>query len=638
LKKDDDRRAAREAAAPGAAHRDETRSAAASATPAPSTGATSSAAGSSKAAFPELDDDIIQEFVQEGSEQLADADTRLLDLEKNPRDEEALNAVFRSFHTIKGLAGFLNLEDLQTAAHASEDLLECARGRKLVLHGPALDLVFQATDVLEQLIRQVGDSLVTRAWPPPGLTRVPTLVDAIQSLLLEARESAPPASALDFTAERGGLPEHESAQAARATDAGERVRLESPDRSIRVDAQRLDHLVDLVGELVITESMVNRAASHGESGQRDLRRHMLRLDKITRELQELAGSLRMVPVQGLFRKMARLARDTAKKCGKEVVFEAFGEDTELDKTVVEKVADPLVHLVRNAIDHGLEADPQERAQRGKPAPGRLQLRAFHKSGKIFIEVEDDGRGLNRAAIMDKAIATGLLRKDEVPAEHELFALICQPGFSTAAKVTAFSGRGVGMDVVKRNIVSMGGSLDIRSEPGKGTCFAMKLPLTLAVIDGMLVRAGSERYVIPTLSVVRLVEPRRADITSVLDKHELLQVQGESLPLIRLTSLFATEPGDAECRLAVIAESDGKRLAILVDELLGQQQAVIKSMGTGIGETPGVSGCAILSDGRVGLVIDIAGLLQLARTGPTRNSARSAIGEPRRSGLEERVLR
>jgi two-component system, chemotaxis family, sensor kinase CheA len=619
LTNDDETRAARDATAPDAAHRNETGAAAASGT------------------APELDDDILQEFVLEGNEQLADADNRLLDLEKNPADEEALNAVFRSFHTIKGLAGFLNLEDLQTSAHAAEDLLDCARSRKLVLRGTAIDLVFQATDVLKQLIRQVGDSVKTRAWPPPGLTRVPTLVDAIRSLLAEVRESMPPAAlphARTSLERSGALELDELNESARETELPERARVESPERTIRVDAQRLDQLVDLVGELVITESMVNRAASHGDSGNRDLRRHMLRLDKITRELQELAGSLRMVPVQGLFRKMARLARDTAKKCGKQVVFEAFGEDTELDKTVVEKVADPLVHLVRNAIDHGLEADPLERTQRGKPAPGRLQVRAFHKSGKIFIEVEDDGRGLNRAAIIDKAVSIGLLRKDESPAERDLFALICQPGFSTAAKVTALSGRGVGMDVVKRNIVSMGGSLDIRSEPGKGTCFAMKLPLTLAVIDGMLVRAGSERYVIPTLSVVRLVEPRRADITSVLDKHELLQVQGESLPLIRLTTLFDVEPDDHQCRLAIIAESDGKRIAILVDELLGQQQAVIKSMGTGIGETPGVSGCAILSDGRVGLVLDITGLLQLAKTTSTRKTARIASGEPRRTGLEE----
>lgn len=585
---------------------------------------------------PDLDEDIIREFVQEGNEQLADADNRLLDLEKNPDDDEAINAVFRSFHTIKGLAGFLNLEDLQTSAHAAEDLLDRARGRKLVLHGTAIDLVFQATDVLKQLIRQVGDCLNSKTWPPPGLSKVPALVEAIRGLLANAEPQAPGALTPSASGDDrpDDIPERPAPAADGADDGADKSRSsETAERTIRVDALRLDQLVDLVGELVITVSMVNRAASTADNGSRDLRRQMLRLEKITRELQELAGSLRMVPVQGLFRKMARLARDTAKKCGKQVVFEAFGEDTELDKTVVEKVADPLVHLVRNAIDHGLEADPDERTQRGKPGEGHLSLRAFHKSGLIFIEVEDDGRGLNRAAIVEKAIQRGLLRKDDEPEEREIFALICQPGFSTAAKVTAMSGRGVGMDVVKRNIVAMGGSLDIRSETGKGTCFAMKLPLTLAVIDGMLVRAGKERYVIPTLSVVRLVEPRREDIISVLEAHELLQVQGQSIPLLRLTTLFAMDASAEDCQLAIIAESDGQRVAILVDELVGQQQAVIKSIGSGLGETPGISGCAILSDGRVGLVLDVAGLLVLAKTTPPspRATPASAHGHDQPTG-------
>jgi two-component system chemotaxis sensor kinase CheA len=568
---------------------------------------------SARGGAPDLDEDIIREFVQEGNEQLADADTRLLDLEKNPGDDEALNAVFRSFHTIKGLAGFLNLEDLQTAAHAGEDLLDCARARKLVLRGAAIDLIFQATDVLKQLIRQVGDCMDAGTWPPAGLSRVPDLVESIRGLLVGALSMAPPPPGprIDLGDDVALLGPVDAME-----DAPERARSsDGPDRTIRVDAQHLDQLVDLVGELMITVRMVNRAAARGENASSDLRRHRLRLDKISRQLQELGGSLRMIPVQGLFRKMARLARDTAKKCGKQVVFEAFGEDTELDKTLVEKVADPLVHLVRNAIDHGLESDAEERTRRGKPEAGRIALRAFHRSGQIFIEVEDDGRGLNRAAIIEKAIQRGLISKDDIPEEREIFALICQPGFSTAAKITALSGRGVGMDVVKRNIVAMGGSLEIRSESGKGTCLSMKLPLTLAVIDGLLVRAGNERYVIPTLSVVRVLEPRPADIISVLEAHELLQVQGQSLPLLRLTTLFDMASNDSHRRLAVVAESDGERLAILVDELLGHEQAVIKSLGHGIGETPGIAGCAILSDGRVGLVLDVAGLLQLSRSQP-----------------------
>jgi len=467
-----------------------------------------------------------------------------------------------------------------------------------------VDLVFQSSDVLKQLVRQVNDCLGAGTWPPVGVLRVPELVDAIRTLVAGAHTPMATAGAPVST--------DDDERPAVVEEPGPRRSTEGAERTIRVDANRLDQLVDLVGELVITGSMVARGTAVGPNQVRDSRRHTLRLDKITRELQELAGSLRMVPVQGLFRKMARLARDTAKKCGKEVSFEMFGEDTELDKTVVEKVADPLVHLIRNAIDHGLEVDAAERLRQGKSSAGSVQLRAFHRGGKIFIEVEDDGRGLNRAAIIEKAVQRGLLRKDELPEDREIYSLICQPGFSTAAKITALSGRGVGMDVVKRNIVSMGGALDIRSEAGKGTCFTMKLPLTLAVIDGMLVRAGAERYVIPTLSVVRLVEPRRDDITSVADRDDWLQVEGRALPLVRLTTLFHLAPGDVQARLAIIVESDGDRIAVVVDELLGQQQAVIKSIGAGLGDTLGISGCAILSDGRVGLVVDVAGLMQLVK--------------------------
>jgi two-component system chemotaxis sensor kinase CheA len=555
---------------------------------------------------PDLDLEIIREFVQEGNEQLAEADTRLLALERNPAQKDAINAVFRSFHTIKGLAGFLNLDDLQTAAHAAEDLLDHARSDARGLRGTALELVFQASDVLKQLIRQVGDCLDACQWPPAGLARVPTLVENIRKLLDGSRTpeltkpSDLPLPALDE-------PEADPADQARGGDGTE--------HTIRVDAQRLDQLVDLVSDLVITERMVNRVADHGVDESRASFRDRLRLSKITRELQQLAGSLRMVTVQGLFSKMARLARDTARKCNKAIVFEMVGADTELDKSIVEKVADPLVHLIRNAIDHGLEAAATDRTKGGKPSAGRIELRAFHKGGSIFIEVEDDGRGLNRDAIVAKAIQRGLLHPDAAPEDRAIFSFICEPGFSTAAKVTSLSGRGVGLDVVKRNINAMGGSLDIRSEGGRGTCFAMKLPLTLAVIDGMLVRAGKERYVIPTLSVLRVIELRAGDVGSHLEANDLLELDGQPLPLLRLTTLFHMPRGTGECRVAIVAEAGGQRIALLVDELLGRQQALIKGLGQGIGETPGVAGCAILSDGRVGLVLDVAGLLELAQAGP-----------------------
>jgi two-component system chemotaxis sensor kinase CheA len=563
---------------------------------------------------PALDSDIIREFVTEGNEQLAECDAKLLELEKNPRDKEALNAVFRSFHTIKGVAGFLNLEELQSTAHAAEDLLDRVRAERLQLAGEAIDLIFEVTGVLKQLIRQIGECLASNQWPPPGNPKTPALVRRIRTLLkVDVTASAPAMSARNVAPAEDAATDDSSGRARNAPNA---------ERSIRVDSERVDHLVDLAGELVIIGSMLNRMSTQGEPGARESRRQMLRLDKMTRELQELAGALRLVPVQGLFRKMARLARDVGKKSQKLISFKVSGEETELDRAVVEKIADPLVHLVRNAIDHGLERHPEERLAQGKPEAGHVWLRALHKSGSIQVEVEDDGRGLNRDAIVKKAVHLGLLRAGEAPTDEQAFALICEPGFSTAAQVTELSGRGVGMDVVKRNIDAMGGVLKIHSVPGKGTRFVMQLPLTLAVIDGMLVRAGNERYVIPTLSIIKLVEPRVSGIATVLESHELLDVQGQMVPMLRLTTLFGFSR--SEDRVAVVTEAGGQRVALMVDELVGQQQAVIKSLGQGIAETPGISGCAILSDGRVGLVLDIGGLLRLAGS---RSAAKATVSSP-----------
>jgi two-component system chemotaxis sensor kinase CheA len=370
-------------------------------------------------------------------------------------------------------------------------------------------------------------------------------------------------------------------------------------------------LVDIIGELVITQSMVCRAAEKYAGGNRQFDRDLGRMEKITREIQELAGSLRTVELRALFRKMTRLARDVSKKAQRRVDFRVVGEDTELDKAIVDRIGDPLVHLVRNAIDHGIEKDPQERAAKGKPPVGKVELRAFHRGGNIFIEIEDDGKGIDREAVLGKARERGLVQDGDALSDREVFRLLCEPGFSMAKEITQLSGRGVGMDVVKRHIESMGGTLEIRSELGKGSVFSLQLPLTLAVIDGMVVQVGAERYIIPTLSVVRLVKLQPGDIKSVVGQSEVLRVQDELIPVVRVSELFKMPLGESDRPMALIAEGDGTRVALLINEVLGQQQAVIKGLGESVGDTPGVSGCAIMSDGRVGLVMDVSGLQRLA---------------------------
>jgi two-component system chemotaxis sensor kinase CheA len=304
-----------------------------------------------------------------------------------------------------------------------------------------------------------------------------------------------------------------------------------------------------------------------------------------------------------------------------------GEDTELDKNVVDKIGDPLVHMVRNAVDHGLEPTEQDRLAAGKPAKGRIELRAFHKGGNICIEIEDDGRGLDRDTILAKAVERGLVRDGENLSDREVHNLIFEPGFSTAKQVTDISGRGVGMDVVRRNIEELRGTCEIISEAGVGSRFQIKLPLTLAIIEGMVVSCGGEHYIVPTLSVVRLVRPNRDDLSHVFDRGEMLAYEDQHLPLFRLGQLFGVPAEtDPEKAVVVVIEDEGKKIGLLADELLGQQSIVIKSLGEAMQDTEGVAGGAIMSNGNVALILDVAGLIKVAHKSPSSRPQPRAASE------------
>ncbi|MDR2733481.1 MAG: chemotaxis protein CheA, partial [Spirochaetota bacterium] len=340
--------------------------------------------------------------------------------------------------------------------------------------------------------------------------------------------------------------------------------------------------------------------------------NLSQLDKITRQLQEMSTSLRMVPVRTTFQKMARLVRDLAKKSGKTIDFIMNGEDTELDKTVVDKIGDPLVHMIRNSVDHGIEPSA-ERIKAGKNGVGRVELRAFHKGGNIFIEVLDDGRGLSRERILAKAVENGMISEGANLSEKEIFGLIFQPGFSTAQVVTEVSGRGIGMDVVRRNIELLRGRIEIQSTPGHGSVFSIRLPLTLAIIDGMMVGVGEERYIIPTLSIVRSLRPVKEDFSTVQSRGEMYSLDGQMIPTFYLHRLFGAETSkeNLEDGLLVVVENDGLFTGLIVDELYGQHQIVIKTLGKLLQGIPGISGSTIMTDGRVALILDIAGLVKLA---------------------------
>jgi len=386
--------------------------------------------------------------------------------------------------------------------------------------------------------------------------------------------------------------------------------------SIRVDTAKIDKLINLVGELVITQSMLSDLGSRFEMRQLPvLLERVAQLERNTREIQERVMGIRMLPIGTAFSRFPRLVRDLSGKAGKKIQLVLSGEETELDKTVIESIGDPLTHLVRNSADHGLEA-PDERLDNNKPELGTIRLNAFHEGGTICITVEDDGRGLNRDKIVAKAVKQGLIGENDKLTDEQIWPLIFKPGFSTAEKVTDVSGRGVGMDVVKRNIEALGGTVSIKTEMGKGTIFSLKLPLTLAIIEGMTVRVGQETYIVPLLSILESIQPKPGFVKTVVGKGELINVRGTYLPMMRLYDVFSLQPEHTEPTKAIllILETEGERVAVMVDEILGQQQVVIKSMEQNFRKVPGVAGATILGDGTVGFILDVRGLLEISREG------------------------
>ncbi len=382
------------------------------------------------------------------------------------------------------------------------------------------------------------------------------------------------------------------------------------DNSIRVAVAKVDALINLVGELVITQAMLRQRCGHLDPvANEPLLTGLVQLERNTRDLQESVMGVRMLPVDFAFSRFPRMVRDLAARLGKQVQLRTSGEATELDKGVIEKIVDPLVHLVRNAIDHGLEL-PSERSAAGKPEAGTISLSAAHQGANILIEISDDGRGLDRERILRKA-AERNLAVPEHPSDAQVWDLVFAPGFSTAETLTDLSGRGVGMDVVKKNIAALGGHVEIRSRRGAGTTVSIRLPLTLAIVDGMSVAVGGEVFIVPLGMVIESLQPAAADVRTIAGDTRVLRVRGEYVPLLDLAAQYglpAARGGDAAAaKIAVVVESDGRRVALEVDELLGQQQVVVKNLEANYRRVPGVSGATILGDGRVALIVDAAGL-------------------------------
>ena len=557
----------------------------------------------------EKDTGFILDFITEAFEHIDSAEAGLLNLGNQPDDKEVINQIFSGFHMIKGLSAFLNLTQICQLAHWAENLLDLAGKNELTMTGNNIEIVFETIDMMKKLVVDLEHSTKTGKAASEQKCLPQLLVKLKESV--ENYNSAPSSNSLQ-TMEKDKELDKVLAVKDEPKKQGVTTQARPVDEKIKVSTARLDNLVNMVGELVVAQLMVSEEVNATRASELNLCRKIAHQNKIIRELQQLSMSIRMVPIDGVFQKMARLVRDLSRKSGKEINFTTTGDETELDRTVVDKISDPLVHMIRNAIDHGIEP-PEERTTIGKNSKGRIELRAYHEAGNIVIEIADDGKGLNKKQILKKAIDKGIVSADQELSKEEILKLVFHAGLSTAQKVTSVSGRGVGMDVVKKSVESLHGRIDISSTPGKGSTFTIRMPLTLAIIDGQIIRVGNNRYIIPINSIDRSLKPTSKQLSSIQGRGEMAMIQGKLMPIIRLYRLFGVVPSteDPTESLLVVVEDENNKCCLLVDELLGQQQVVIKSLGDGLGKVKGVSGGAIMGDGRISLILDISNLIELA---------------------------
>ncbi|GAB4327946.1 MAG: hypothetical protein Kow0037_01890 [Calditrichia bacterium] len=577
--------------------------------------------------------EMITQFVQDSRELLETLEADLLALEKNPHEMELVESAFRALHSLKGNAGFFGFKDISSLCHKAESFLDDVRNHKKEPGPDQIGIILQMRDFLVTAVDNIA------AGHSAEIAGAAGLIDLMEETFQEARDvsgaeddeekkekqpavtTTPAIEEPEQTSEKSEvnkeavLKEKEETPISKpaASKPALAAKAKGNNDVIRVDVNRLNQLMDLVGEIVIAESMV---AQHPEIAGRDLpgfEKAILHLQKNIRELQELSTSMRMIPLNGLFRKMIRLVRDLSTKSGKRVELEINGGDTEVDRSVIEHISDPLVHIIRNAVDHGIES-AEERKAANKPAVGKIWLEAKQVGGEIWISIREDGRGLDRDKILKKAREKGIIQHSGADmSDEDVFNLIFAPGFSTAEKVTDISGRGVGMDVVRKNVEKIRGKVDVTSVKGEGTEFILRIPLTTAIVDGMLLRVGESLYAIPILDIRESLKISEKQIVEMMDGQEVVKIRENLFPVVRIHELHHLKPNKTHLTegILVLVESGGKSICIFADELIEQKQLVIKPLPDYLGEIEGVSGCAILGDGNICLIFDIASLIKLA---------------------------
>ncbi len=653
--------------------------------------------------------EILDDFLIEAFELIEQLDQDLVELENNPEDLELLNSIFRVAHTIKGSSSFLNLDILTKLTHHMEDVLNKARKGELVLTPHVMDAVLESTDLMKALLSSIRDTgsdenadidiepickrldaisngnevaeennveEETKKEPEPEPEPTEDEADysnmsdeeveaEIERLLKEKKEEKKKKK--QSTKKPVEQPKSQSKEVAPKTNQkpvqnNNSVKKDSSkkgsapvkkssgsslEQTIRVEVKRLDHLMNLIGELVLGKNRLLKIYDdveeryEGEKFLEELTQVVSSVSSVTTDLQIAVMKTRMLPIAKVFNKFPRMVRDLSRELGKHIDLKISGEDTELDKSIIEEIGDPLVHIIRNSCDHGIE-DEATRIAKGKPPQGTIELKAYNEGNSIVIEIVDDGKGLDPDMLINKSIEKGILTEREADnlSEKEILGLIFKPGFSTAATVTNVSGRGVGMDVVKTNIEKLNGIIDIDSEVGKGTTIKLKIPLTLAIIQALLVGAQEEYFAIPLSSVLETVRVTTEEIYSIEGK-DVLRLRDEILPLVRLSDIFGIEKifDDAEHLYIVVLALADSKIGVIVDTLVGQEEIVIKSLGDYLQNIPGIAGATIRGDGKVTLIIDVGALMELAKntTGSVKKEIASETTNIKKEAKDYQVL-
>jgi len=579
------------------------------------------------------DQQILCDFIVESLDSIDALEYSLVAFETNPGDPDVINSIFRIFHTIKGVSGFLNLGKINSLSHSTENLLDEIRQGSFRVNKKVVDVIFEAVDTLKRMILEIKENMESGSpWNDSNIN-----IKVIQHKIAAVQQSSDDDADLplgEILVLKGIVNKDDLAESleiqkrnpekkigeilvennkTNAQAISSAVRNQHKDRSqvssqVKIDTSKLDSLIDLTGELVIAQSMLKQYTQKLNDPDPQFNQFISQLSSSVSGIQKIAMTMRMVPIRSTFQKMVRVIRDLSKSSGKEIILQMTGEDTEIDRNMVDALYEPMVHMIRNSADHGLE-NANDRIKSGKTSNGTVFLRAFHKGGNIVIEIEDDGRGLNKEKIIEKAVSKKLVQSHETMADEQIYALIFEPGFSTASAITDISGRGVGMDVVKQAIEKMKGHISIDSVFGKGCTFCITLPLTMGIIEGMVIRSGGEKYIIPTLSIIESFRPDKNGYKTSFERGEMLLVRNSLIPLVRLGSVFGVtsdieKPWEG---IVIVIENKKRRIGLFVDNILGKDEFVIKSLGDVFRGIKGIAGGAIMPDGKVALIIDVSGL-------------------------------